>query len=577
MPLYRLNKISCISLLFCIILTACVSNPASDESSKRKNKNRVKGGTINLALSDYPVSIYPPSAIDVNSSDIVINAYGRLLEFSPKDLSLIPGIAQKWEVNSTGTEYTFYLHKNVLFHPCSEELEGNKLTAHDVAFTIKNLCRSHPENLSFESTFKDILIGAKAFYTQSKTDKNILDKDLEGIQIIDDYTIKLKLSYPNNNFLNILATTSTSILSKNCFNLSNINSSIGSGAFVIDKNSYRKSRIVLNKNVAYYQKDSLGNPLPYLDKIIFTVYNKKGIELEEYKKGNLDLIWGIPKKYRDPFFDENKLEFKNDSIHRLINQAELSSDFVIFNTEHPIFKNPKIRQAFNYAIDKQKIITDVLKENAFTSGDHGIIPPSLNGYNATQISGYSFDLEKAKTLLTEAGYPGGKNFPEFLIEFNNDGEYSIALAIEIQKQLQRKLGIKKINIEAQSLGSILKSKRRGNSGMYISSWIADYPSPSSFLQLFYNNDPSKNSNEMYPNTSRYYNAEFNMLYEKANTTQKQKDQFKIFLSAEQILVNDAPFIPLFYNEKFILMRSNIEGFNTNPLRLKNFLTVYLVK
>ncbi len=551
-------------LFACTFLFACQQKDTSN--SKKSSNTPVYGGHLKLSLSDYPISLYPPEILDVNSADIASQIYEGLVKFSAKDLSIQPNLAKSWQIDSSKTRYTFQLKEQVKFHN-----RATSFDADDVEFTFKNLCRFQTKNYTYATYLKDFLKGADTFFENSKTSENPYEFELSGLKKISSTEIEITLLKPNPDFLSILATINFSILPKE-FNIEKIE---GTGPFKLAENDFRASNTILIKHLKYHRKDSLERQLPFLDSLSFQILKRKSSQLTEYKKQKTDLLWGLEEKYATNFFQENNKAFKNDSLHRLISQVELGTKYLSFNFNSKPFDNPKVRRAFNLALDKAKIIQLATGSNSILTADFGITPPSIQDYDVTKIKSNDFDLTEAKSLLAQAGYPNGEKFPEISLQFSNDGNYNISLAIEIQKALSRNLGIKKINIEALSVEQLIENQQKGIGQIFMNYWVADYPSAFNFLRLFYGKNSSKTAQRRYPNTSGFNNDMFNEKYDQAYQETDVDRRNDLLISTEQILVDQTVIIPLIYNENFILMRSNIQGFHPNPIRYLDFSNVYL--
>ena len=177
------------------------------------------------------------------------------------------------------------------------------------------------------------------------------------------------------------------------------------------------------------------------------------------------------------------------------------SQYYLFNLHKPPFNNVKVRQAFNYAIDRDKIIDKVLQGQAYGPGSYGITPPTFEAYKVGEIIGYNFDPEKAKKLLMEAGYPGGVGFPEVSLVVNSGNTRNNTVAAEIQRHLRENLSVN-ITFESLSNNEKYRLQHKGMGNIFRDGWIADYPSPESFLSVFYGEPvPSDTSKTSYPNRS----------------------------------------------------------------------------
>ncbi|HRD38879.1 MAG TPA: ABC transporter substrate-binding protein, partial [Bacteroidia bacterium] len=246
--------------------------------------------------------------------------------------------------------------------------------------------------------------------------------------------------------------------------------------------------------------------------------------------------------------------------------SEMVSQYYVFNINKAPFNNVKVRQAFNYAIDRDKIIDKVLQGQAYGPGSYGITPPTFNTYKVSQIKGYSFDPEKARKLLIEAGYPKGVGFPEVSLLVNSGNSRNNTVAAEIQKQIKEVLGVN-ITFESLPNGDKFNLQVKGQGHIFRDGWIADYPSPESFLSVFYGEPvPSDTGKVSYPNTQRYVNAEFDKYYKAGRDARNRDSSYVNFLRAEQILMDEAPLIVLWYESNYRLISSRLKNFNVNPMR-----------
>jgi len=258
--------------------------------------------------------------------------------------------------------------------------------------------------------------------------------------------------------------------------------------------------------------------------------------------------------------------------------ADMSTQFYEFNLNNAVFKGDgngkKVRQAISYAIDRDKIIEKVLSGEAYGPGIYGITPPLFKGYNNSTIKGYSFDPEKAKALLAEAGYPDGDDFPTIKLELNSGGFRNTSVAFEVQKQLSAVLNIN-VELEIVPMSKLLEDRRNAKGDMFRRAWIADYPSPENFLLLLYGkNVPADLSEPSFLNSTRYINAEFDALYESGITADSLDEKYDNFVKAEQIAMNDAPVLVLWYDEEYRLLQSNIHNFHINAMHYRDFSEVY---
>jgi oligopeptide transport system substrate-binding protein len=559
------------------IATSLIMNSCGTEDKVAVNDRTVKGGDvayggkITIAENESFSTLFPLDVVDVTSSKVTSQIHDGLIQYDTKDVTLKPCIAKKWEVDASNTQYTFYLNDNVRFHddPCFEGGTGRILTANDVKYSFELLCTKEFE-LSYNSIFKPYLVGASEYF-------NGTAKSISGIEVVDDFTIKLTILQPSSSFIYLLAIPNTSIIAKEAYEKYGKNMTVGAGAFKWTKPVDETKEIFLTYNDKYYQKDEFGNSLPFLDTVHFVFNPSKLDQLEMFNNNEISTIHGLPSTKIAEVVEQNIENFKNDPPKTILErQPELSSQFYEFILNKPPFDNVNVRKAFCYAIDRNKIVKEVLNDQG-TPGFYGVTPkiPSFNSYDFSRIKGYDFNPELARQFLADAGYPGGKGFPNTRLEINIGGSVHKLVASEIQQQLYTVLGIN-IEIEQVSFKDKIEHAKFGVSEMYRSAWVADYPSPESFLSIFYGGDvPESNELPSYPNTMRYKNQTFDSLILLAKSTTNQVQQYNLFAEAEKVMMEDAPIMVLWYAEDYILINSAVKNYYNNPLQILDFSKVYI--
>jgi oligopeptide transport system substrate-binding protein len=562
-----------VGVLSLSLLNSCSSDGPDEGVNERivKGGDIVYGGTLTVAEDETFSTIFPLEVVDVTSSVLTSQLHDGLLKFNAKDLSLEGAVAKSWEVDESNTVYTFKLNDNVRFHddPCFKDGKGRLLTAADVKFSFELMCTKEFE-INYNQIFKPYLQGADDFFNGQST-------DVSGIEIVDDYTIKLTINQPSTSFLYVLAMPNTSIIAKEAYEKYGKNMTVGNGAFKWTKPADETKEVYLVYNEKYYRKDSHGNALPYLDTVHFVFNPSKLDQLELFNTGKLSAIRGLPASKIAEVVEQNIENFKNQPPKTILfNQPELNCQYYEFVTTKAPFDNVKVRQAISYAINRNKIVSDVLN-NQGSPGAYGVTPkiPSFNTYDFSRIKGYSYDPELAKKLLAEAGYPGGKGFPNVRLEINLGGSVHKQVASEIQQQLYQVLGIK-LEIEQVSFKDKIENSKYGKSEMYRSAWVADYPSPESFLSVFYGgNVPESMDVPSHPNTMRYKNPVFDSLYVKALSTTNQLEQYNLFAEAEKVMMEDAPIVVLWYAEDYILINSSVQNYFNNAMLVTDMSIIYI--
>lgn len=558
-----------------LLLSSCQNNSsdlADPLNSARISSggNAVYGGVLCVSEEESFRSIFPGKIEDATSAKIAGQIHDGLVNFNPKDLTIVPCIAKDWSINENHTEYTFYLRNNVYFHSdaCFAEDATRKVVANDFKYSFELLCNDDFE-VSY-NMFIHKIVGAQDF-------KNGNAETISGIDVVNDSTLIIKLNEPHSSFIYTLAMPNSSVIAKEAFEKYGTSTTVGTGPFKYTESENELTDLYLVYNENYYMKDSYSNQLPYLDSIHFRFIPSKVAELELFKSKHLSIIYGLPPNKIAQVFSENSANFTNRPPKTYVNQEhELVTQYYEFNSQKEPFNNPLVRKAFNYAVDKKKIIDNTLKGQG-AQGDKGITPVVLlfKKYNYSKINGYNYDPAKARKLLAEAGYPNGEGFPVVTLELNLGGNTHLLVAQEIQHQLNAVLNIW-IEIEQVSFTDKIEHSKYGKSEMFRSAWVADYPSPETFLSLFYGEAvPSSLDEPSYPNTTRYKNARFDSLFIAGTMMDTEAERFELFSEAEKIMMEDAPVMILWYQENYTLYHSEIRNFHYNAIDYFDFSDVYI--
>lgn len=563
-----------IKLLLFISFAVLYSSCSNDGRPGTAKGDKVYGGMLRVNETEQFQTLYPGSITDVVSYHVANQVYEGLVKFNPKDLSIKPAIAEKWELDPAATTYTFYLKKGVKFHndDCFSGGKGREVKATDVKYSYELLCVNKAGNINFPATFKDRIVGANAFFERSK---DVPNGEIEGIKVIDDYTLKITLLEPSTSFLYALASPTTSVIPKEAVEKYGNDTKVGTGPFVFDGKS-NSEQVILKRNNNYHGTDSLGNQLPFLDTVLISFFPTKKEELDNFKNDNLSIVIGLSSETIKDIVEKDITNFQNKPPKYILDRsAEMATQYYTFNLSKAPFNDVRVRKAFSYALKRNRIVEDVLRGEAYGPGVNGISPPSFKGYDITKIKGYDFDEKEAKKLLAEAGYPDGKDFPPIKIELNSSGSKSADVVLEIQKQLMDVLNIN-VDFEVVSLKQKLEDEKFGRADMFRASWLADFPSPENFLWILYGASvPDDIKKSSWPNTPRYKNAEYDKLFEAGKSAKTTEESYANFMKAEQILMDEAPIIVLWYGENYRLVKSNVRNFYSNPMRHRDYSEVYL--
>lgn len=561
-----------------IFLFAC-GNPQKQVFEKKEAKGgRVYGGTLHLNEADGYVTLFPHGIADAMSQNIASQIYEGLVKFNSKNITEVkPCIAESWDADASGTVYTFKLKKSVMFQDdkCFSGGKGREVKASDFKYCLQLACTFSPDNQIFSASFKGLIKGADEFFEESKRAKPA--KDVSGIQVIDDYSLRITLTSPSTALLYLLAGPAGYVFPREAIEQYGNKTTVGTGPFIFTT-AEKKDAVFLVKNPSYHGMDSLGNQLPFLDSINITFIPDKKKELQAFKDGNLDAISGLPSEAISEMVEQQIADFHSKNPkYILVQNPDMRTEYYEFNISRPPFNNVKVRQAFSCAIDKEKLIQEALNSEAFGPGVCGLTPPGMEGYDITSIKGYGFAPEKAKKLFAEAGYPNGKNFPHITVELNSGGGKHERVAEEMQKQLKEVLNVS-MDFNVVSFSQKLEDMKYAKADIFRGAWVADYPSPENFLRLFYGvGVPDSLSKPSYPNTLRYKNPEFDKLFEKGLSAKNKTEAYSYFQQAENLAMQDAPLLILLYGQNIKMIHSYLKNFYFNPMNYDDFSEVFILK
>jgi peptide/nickel transport system substrate-binding protein len=221
---------------------------------------------------------------------------------------------------------------------------------------------------------------------------------------------------------------------------------------------------------------------------------------------------------------------------------------------HPLH-NIRIRKAINYGFDRKRMIT-YLRNGIGTPGIYGMVPPGLPSFDTILVKGFEYNPAETARLLTEAGYPGGEGLPEIVMSTTR--EYQ-DLCEFMQGQLSES-GIR-IKLEVNQGAAHRELVAKQKLAFFRGSWIADYPDAENYLSVFYSKNPAP------PNYTRFKNEKFDALFEKAIAEPNDSLRYEIYRQADQVMIEEAPVVPLWYDEVVHLVQPRVKGFRANALNL----------
>jgi len=546
-------------------MASCGASEYADIPSRRGEitPSGVKlGGIFRMNESGTPRSFDPVRIDESAGHHIADQMYDGLFKFDDK-LDLIPGVASSHEISEDGKTYTLFLQKGIKFHDnaCFPEGKGREVKASDVEYCLTRVLA--PTSKSTGAwIFEDIVVGAKEFMS-GKADK------VAGFKTIDEYTFQIELNKPFLRFPFRLAMSFCYLHPREALEYYKddfFQNPVGTGPFQF-VHWKPNQEILMKRNPHYWMKDKDGVQLPYLDGVSCGRINDFKISFLELDLGNLELVQQIHEDLWTNVFDENNQVRPDFAKYKIQHMSLWVTQYYGFNLTKPPFKdNKNLRQAFNYAIDREAIIKYVTNGRGIPAT--GVVPSGIPGYES-DLKGYGYDPQKAKQLLADAGYPNGEGLEEITLQLNSGGTVNETIAEAIQEQL-RKIGVT-INLQIVDWAQHLESIDNNQALFYRLGWVADYPDPENFIQLL----SSKNFPPNGANYSRYSSPEYDKLFDEAMMSSDVKKQAELFKQAEKIAVEDAPWLFLFYTVRYRMMQPYVNNLVYNPQELIFLTNVWL--
>lgn len=565
-------------VLMIALLAGCDSGPKGPRGLRPGKGGITLGGVFRTNEVEYFRTLFPLNITEVTGHRIAAQVYEGLVGFSQKDLSIQPLLAEKWEVDSTATHFVFHLRKGVHYHddPCFPGGKGREVTANDFKYCLTKLCTSDANNQGFW-VFQGRVAGADAYFESTKKGQP-LPEGVTGIKVLDDYTLEIDLVEPFAGFLNMMALPFTAVFPKEAvekYGIDMRSKCVGTGPFYIKAIKDDQS-VTLARNTSYWGTDSLGNQYPYLDGIRITFIKDKKAELLEFKKGNMDMMYRLPLELTDEIITHEDSLTEAYKQYVLQAKSSLSIQYFGFLNTDKLFSNKNLRTAFNYAIDRRKIVEYTMKGGGVPA-NYGVVPPGMKGYDTKVIRGYEYDPGKAREYMAKAGYPNGKGFPAITLQINSGGGTNQQVAEAIQKMLNDVLNIT-VNIASMPFPQHLENVETGKAPFFRSGWQADYPDPENFLTLFYGKHvPANPADRSYLNSTRYKSAEFDSVFAEALRTVDDDKRNLLYMKADQIMIDDAAIMPIYYYKDYRLLQANVRNFPQNAMEFRNMKDVYFAK
>ena len=434
-----------------------------------------------------------------------------------------PSVAKSWVISDDGLIYTFTLRDDVLFH------NGRRVVAEDFVYSFNRII--------------DPAVASPGAWIFS---------EVEGFSATDDTTFVVKLKSPFAPFLSQLGMVYCSVVPREeveRWGKDFRSHPCGTGPF---KFQYWKEgvKLVLRKNENYFEEG-----LPYLDAVAITFIVDRQTVFLEFVKGNLDFMNSLDASYKDEVLNQDgSLKAKYSDRIDMVSTPYLNTEYLGFNMED---KGPlsdrRVRQAINCGFDRRKMMR-YLRNNIGEPGVYGFVPVGLPGCGDTPV--YEYDLERAKRLFAEAGYPDGKGLPA--LKLSTTSNY-----LDLCKYIQQQLGLAGIGVQVDvnPPAALREQKAQGQTAWFRGSWVADYPDAENYLSTFC----SANCAPAGPNYTRFSNRQFDKLYNEARKETDPARRMELYRQMDNLVMQEAPVVVLYYDQILHFTHKNVKGLRSNAM------------
>lgn len=482
-------------------------------------------GVLRLWDGTGPMTLDPAISADQSSHIYVIHIFSGLVRLD-HELKVVPDIARAWDISDDGKTYTFHLRDGVTFH------SGREVTAADFKYSWERAC--HPDTGSDTAeTYLGDIVGVRG----------MLDGDadrISGVEVIDDYTLRVTIDAPRAYFLSKLAYPTAFVVDR-----ANVESGgdwwrkpDGTGPFRL-KEWQAGQWLVLERSPVYYGEQA---------RLEEVVYLLGGPPMPLYELEYIDVT---------PVY--------GGYIHRAQDEAgpyraelsvtpELSLYYIGFNTAAPPFDDPNIRRAFAHSVDKERIGRLALE--GMVAEAKGILPPGMPGYSE-ELEGWDYDLERANELIAASSYGDVSSLPPITMTVTGYGGYIPDYLAAIVQEWRENLGVD-ISFRQLEPEDFIYNLRRERDEMFSLGWIADYPDPHNFVGVLFRTGAKNNAFE-------YSNSALDVLLDQAAVEDDGELRLQMYRQAEQMVLEDLPCLPLWHGTNYILVRPYVTGYELSLL------------
>jgi oligopeptide transport system substrate-binding protein len=523
-----------ISLVLVVLLIMSVITACGDTGSEENDTN-----VLNLTVGPEPETIDPTLNTSSDGGTYITHFFEGLTK-TDNEGNAVSGVAEKWDISEDGTKYTFYLRSDAKWS------DGENVTAQDFEYGWKRIL--NPETASDYASMLFPLVNGEEY--------NAGEADAEdvGVKAVDDTTLEVTLKAPTVYFLTMLFHSTYMPIREDIIKeygdkwTQSPDSYVSNGAYKM-KEWKHNDVIAMEKNENYWDADNIK-----IEEVNWKLLEDDVAALNAYDSGELNgLFEQIPVTEMKPLLDEGKAEVA----------PMLGTYYIEFCVDKDPVNDAKVRKALSLAIDRQLLIDTVTQ--AGEKPATGMVPYGTSGAEegteyrdeeeAEEYIEATANIDEAKKLLEEAGYPDGEGFPSIELIYNTDTGHEKNMEF-IQEQWKKNLNID-VKISNMEWKSIIPKRQEHDFTIARAGWVADYNDPMTFLELF----TIGNGN----NDSNYNSEEYTDLIKKVQLEADANERMKLMHEAESILMEDMPIIPIYFYVSKYMVNDNLEGLYVSNL------------
>lgn len=536
-----MKKVLVLLLVFSIVFTFAACGGGETETGGGE------GVDLNVCFASEPSTIDPALNSAVDGAIMLHHAFEGLIKWVDDgngNAMLAPGMAESWDVSDDGTVYTFHLREGALWS------DGEPVTAHDFEYAWKRVV--DPATAADYSYMLDcVLNGPEIIYDGTKDPSEL------GAVALDDMTFEVTLHTAIPYFTEIAAFPAAFPVRQDIIEANGDqwtfepSTYIGNGPYMMTEwvhNSYIK----MEKNPNHYDFANLGP-----NSIKFALMDDDNAMLAAFNSGELDFNEGYPIDEVPALLESGQLKIGD----------YIGTYYVCYQTEKAPFDDPRVREAFSLAIDRNYIVEQITRAGQVPAAGYvpsGIYDADGPGSDFRAVGGeyyslskddYAANTERARELLAEAGFPGGEGFPIVEYLYNtNDGHRAIGEAL--QNMWQQELGVQ-VTLTNQDWSVFLETRKNGEYMIARNGWIADYNDPISFLDMWVTGGGN--------NDAQYKNPAYDALIMQAKTSSDQAVRMQAMHDAEDILMGESVVAPIYFYTQPYMVSDDLKGWYYSPL------------